>query len=109
MLSMLATLRDILMICSGQSDKFLHGDVILSDGSSYTEGRVEVCFNGSWVHAVYDDQWSYQDAQVVCKQLGYPYSGVLIISFKPYKEAHFYLIIGQNLVLKLYAYACTGM
>ena len=48
------------------------GQVRLADGSTTYEGRVEVCHGGVWV-AIYDSGWSYYDALVVCRQLGYPY------------------------------------
>ena len=36
------------------------------------EGRVEVCRGGVW-GAVHDYAgWSFNDAQVTCRQLGYP-------------------------------------
>ena len=35
------------------------------------EGRVEVCRGGVW-GAVYDSGWDFNDAQVTCRQLGYP-------------------------------------
>ena len=35
------------------------------------EGRVEVCRGRVW-GAVYDSVWSFNDAQVTCRQLGYP-------------------------------------
>ena len=50
-------------------------NLILSNGSSGTEGREKVCFNGYWT-TVCNDKWSYQDAQVVCKQLELPYTGI---------------------------------
>ena len=52
-----------------------HGSVRLSGGLTPTEGRVEVCVNGIW-SAVCHYDWNYQDAFVVCRQLGYPASGV---------------------------------
>ena len=51
-----------------------HGNVRLVGGSNQYEGRVEVCINGNW-HSVCDDDWEGPDATVVCRQLGYSYTG----------------------------------
>ena len=46
------------------------GDVQLMNGSSDSEGIVEVCYQGVWT-TVAGYGWDYRDARVLCRQLGY--------------------------------------
>ena len=70
----------------GQDSSCTDGSVRLVNGSIHQEGRVEVCVDGVW-GSVCSSGWDTTDAKVICKQLGYPDSGIahsviLILSHK---------------------------
>ena len=57
------------------------GAVHLVGGMSETEGQVEICLFGYWSKVCNSTKsQTYKEAQVVCKQLGYPYSGIFNLS-----------------------------
>ena len=56
-----------------------HGEVQLVNSSVSNEGRVEVCIRNNWSSVcATGGSWGNDDAEVVCRQLGYTPAGELI-------------------------------
>lgn len=47
------------------------GAIKLVGGRNEYEGNVEILHNGKW-GAICDDEWDKNEAEVVCRQLGFP-------------------------------------
>ncbi len=59
-----------------------NGEVRLVGGSHEREGRVELCYNGIWGSVGdYFGAWGYDQASVVCNQLGYNRLGELAVVY----------------------------
>lgn len=66
------------------------GNLRLRDSDSMMEGRVEICFNNTYV-SICGDRWDTLEARVVCRQLGYnsDSKGHLNSCTLIYKSLHF--------------------
>ena len=52
------------------NDSCVNGSVRLVNGTTMSEGIVEVCLNGVWGNIVYSFRWNTPFTEVVCRQLG---------------------------------------
>ncbi|XP_072176095.1 scavenger receptor cysteine-rich domain-containing protein DMBT1-like [Diadema setosum] len=64
----------------------------LVGGSSLYEGRIEVYYAGAW-GTVCDDGWDDNDAQVVCRQLGYPTNNAKAVGGGTYGEGSGFILL----------------
>ncbi len=47
------------------------------NGDLRFDGVVEICYEGLW-NTVCTDGWSFRDAVVTCRQMGFPGEGIIV-------------------------------
>ncbi len=67
----------IITLCP---DNCKEKEIRLVNGTSYREGRVEVCVGGRW-GTVCGEGWTEKDAGHMCTRMGYPSTGKNIIPY----------------------------
>ena len=73
-----------------------NGELRLRGGTTPREGRVEICINGIW-GTICGTLWDNRDAQVVCRQLGFPSIGeILYVKFVRNTTNITFCLQGQN-------------
>ena len=84
----------ILYFVSKARSCFVEGEIRLRGGTTFREGRVEMCLGGVW-GTICDNGWGTTDARVVCRQLGYPTLGVSVMLVLP----TFYASVGTLYII----------
>lgn len=74
----------------------MEGDIRLAGGNTMYEGRLEICHNNLW-GTVCDDFLGRPDNAVVCRQLGFGYSGN--INFDKIKQLLYNIMLNLLQVL----------
>ena len=77
------------------------------DGPSSREGRVEICSEGQWgtiCDRYYSYSWNFEDAKVVCRQLGFAAAGNVYIDILACRRylihIHIHILIQELLLLE---------
>ena len=83
------------------------GDIRLVGGSASDEGRVELCYNNAW-GTICDSGFDERDANVICRQLGYPDQGSIKKSTNPNCAVIYYSINTLGATPRLSAYFGQG-
>ena len=83
-----------------------YGNVRLVKGSYSNEGRVEICVYNQW-GTVCDEFWGTADAQVVCRQLGYPTSDVVAFSNAYFGQGSGYIFTYDCVGTESHLFSCA--